>query len=399
MKKIFGFLIGILFFLPFFLQADEIKPLNIYFFYGQGCPHCAAEELFLDKLAIEYGADIKIQRYEVWQNKDNQNLLQQFANAHSMAINSVPATFIGQQAIIGFDNEEGRGVAIKNAIEYCIANGCTCPGDEIVNGINSNTNQQCAEDENNISAIVKIPFFGAKDLKNYSLSAIAIILGALDGFNPCAMWVLLFLITLLLGMQERWKMWLLGGTFILVSGAVYFLFMAAWLNFLMFLGYIGWVRLIIGIFGIISGFLFLKEYWKNKAGVCKVVNTDSRKRVFERLKDIVKNPNLLLALGGIVLLAFTVNLVELACSLGFPAVFTQMLSSANLPSWHYYGYILLYLFFFMLDDLIVFSIAMFTLKITGFSNKYSRYSNLIGGILILLIGLLLIFKPEWLMFS
>lgn len=399
MKKFFSFFIGLLLFFPFFLQADETKPLNIYFFYGDGCPHCAAEELFLDELAEEYGADLRIQRYEVWHDQGNQDLLQRFADAHSIAINSVPATFIGQQAIIGFDNEAGRGAAIKNAIDYCLASGCTCPGDEIISGLKADTSEQCAKEDNNTSTVVKIPFIGPKDLKDYSLPVIAIIMGALDGFNPCAMWVLLFLITLLLGMKERWKMWLLGGAFIFASGTVYFLFMAAWLNFLMFLGYISWIRLIIGIFGIASGILFLREYQKNKAGVCKVVNTDSRKRVFERLKEIVKNPNLLLALGGIIILAFAVNLVELACSLGFPAVFTQILSLADLSGWQYYGYILLYLLFFMIDDILVFSIAMTTLKVTGFSNKYSRYSSLIGGILILLIGILLIIKPEWLMFS
>lgn len=369
MKKLLGVLITILLFVPVFIQADEVQPTNIYFFYGQGCPHCAAEELFLDKLQSEYGARINIQRYEVWHNTDNQTLLQQMAAENDIPISGVPVTFVGKQVIIGFDNEAGLGADIKNAIDKTG------------------------------STIIDIPFLGQRDLKNYSLPVLSIIIGTLDGFNPCAMWVLVFLITLLLGMKERWKMWLLGGTFIFASSAVYFLFMAAWLNFLMFLGYVQWLKVGIGIFGLISGILFIREYLKNRAGTCKVVNTDSRKKIFARLKEVVKNPNLLLALGGIILLAFTVNLVELACSLGFPAVFTQILSLANLSSWQYYGYILLYLFFFMLDDMLVFGIAMFTLKVAGFSSKYTRYSNLIGGILIFLIGLMLIFKPDWLMFS
>ena len=206
-NKIIGFLFSFLLLCPFLLKADEVKPVNVYFFYGDGCPHCAAEEVFLDKLEKDYGASINIERYEVWHNKDNQDLLQQFATAHNMTINSVPATFIGQQAIVGFDNEESRGVAIKNAIDYCLATGCVCPGDEIINNTNQNS-EECA-DNKQVSTVVKIPFLGQKDLKNYSLPVLSVIIGTLDGFNPCAMWVLIFLITLLLGMKERWKMWLL----------------------------------------------------------------------------------------------------------------------------------------------------------------------------------------------
>ena len=53
----------------------------------------------------------------------------------------------------------------------------------------------------------------------------------------------------------------------------------------------------------------------------------------------------------------------------------------------------------MLDDIIVFMIAVITLKVTGISNKYQKYSHLIGGILMLIIGILMIVKPEWLMFN
>ncbi|MFA6027540.1 MAG: thioredoxin family protein [Patescibacteria group bacterium] len=400
MRKVFLIFFSLLFLIPVYSFAQEAqKPLNVYFFYGQGCPHCAAEELYLDKLKTEYGDKINIYRYETWYNKDNVELLKKFGKAHSISVSGVPATFIGQKGIIGFDNENNIGQQIKLQIDYCLANGCTCPGDTIIQGNTTlNPNENC-DDTKTISTVVNLPFIGSRDLKDYSLPALAVIIGILDGFNPCAMWVLIFLITLLLGMKSRSRMWLLGGTFIFASAAVYFLFMAAWLNFLMFLGYVQWIRMAIGCFGIISGGLFLREYWKNREGECKVVNTDSRKKVFQRLKDIVKNPNLILALIGIILLAFTVNLVELACSLGFPAIFTQILSLAHLPVWQYYGYILLYLFFFMLDDMLIFVLAMTTLKITGLSGKYTRYSSLIGGILIFIIGILLILKPEWLMFS
>ena len=105
------------------------------------------------------------------------------------------------------------------------------------------------------------------------------------------------------------------------------------------------------------------------------------------------------ALAGIIALAVAVNLVELLCSAGLPVVFTQILALNNLPTWQYYAYLILYIFIFILDDLIVFILAMLTLKMTGLGNKYARYSHLIGGAVMVIVGLLLIFKPEWLMFG
>jgi cytochrome c biogenesis protein CcdA len=175
--------------------------------------------------------------------------------------------------------------------------------------------------------------------------------------------------------------------------------MAAWLNLVLFLGLIIWVRLFIAMLALFGGSYSISKFFKNKAGTCEVTGGERKQKVFEKLKNIVKKNNLWVALGGIILLAFAVNLVELICSAGLPAVFTQVLAMNNLPTWGYYSYILLYILFFMIDDLIVFFVAMFTLKMTGITNKYARYSHLIGGALMIVIGLLLIFKPEWLMFG
>jgi hypothetical protein len=223
-------------------------------------------------------------------------------------------------------------------------------------------------------------------------------LGALDGFNPCAMWALLFLISLLIGMENKKRMWIFGSTFIIASAFVYFLFMAAWLNLLLFIGFIFWIRVIIGLVALGGGAYNLKEYFSNPAGVCKVTGGEKRQKFFERLKNIVYRKNFYIALGGIIILAFAVNLVELICSAGLPVIFTQVLALSDLSIWQYYFYMLLYILIFMLDDLIVFFLAMATLQVTGITSKYSRISHLVGGTLMLIIGLLLIFKPELLMF-
>jgi hypothetical protein len=119
----------------------------------------------------------------------------------------------------------------------------------------------------------------------------------------------------------------------------------------------------------------------------------------DRIKEFVHSRKFWLALGGIVMLAFAVNLVELICSAGFPVVYIQVLSLTPLPFWQYYLYLLGYIFFYMLDDMIVFVVAMITLQMLGVGAKYKQACNLVGGVLMLIIGILLIFKPEALLFG
>ena len=194
-------------------------------------------------------------------------------------------------------------------------------------------------------------------------------------------------------------MWILGVAFLLTSAISYFIFMAAWLNLLLFIGLVFWIRLVIGLVALGGGSYNIREFFRNKDGACKVTGGAKRQKFFEKLKNVVLKRNFWLALAGIIALGFAVNLVELICSAGLPAVYTQILTLNDLSQAGYYGYLALYILIFLLDDLLVFFIAMITLRITGVTSKYARWSYLIGGILMLIIGLLLIFKPEILMFG
>jgi hypothetical protein len=194
-------------------------------------------------------------------------------------------------------------------------------------------------------------------------------------------------------------MWVLGTAFIAGSALVYFLFMAAWLNFLLFIGALIWVRAAVGLVALGGGFYYLREYFQNPDLACKVTAPQARRRVFESLRELVTESRFWLALAGIVALAFAVNLVELLCSAGIPAVYTQVLALSNLPAWQYYAYLSLYLLVFMLDDLFVFVVAMKTLQIAGATTRYVRFAHLAGGVVLLAIGALLLLRPEWLMFG
>jgi len=214
------------------------------------------------------------------------------------------------------------------------------------------------------------------------------------------MWVLVILVSMLVAAKSRKKIALVGGTFIFAEGLLYFLFMAAWLNVFFVMGKISVIRILIGIFGIIFGIWRLHDFFTWKPGVCKVTETTkSEGKILERMNSVLKPAAVPATILGVIILAFSVNLVEFFCSAGFPVMYTKILSGQGIAGMQYYLYILLYNIFYMLDDFIVFGVAFFTLSRFGFSDKYNRYSTLVAGLLILILGIMLIFRPEILMFG
>ncbi len=260
--------------------------------------------------------------------------------------------------------------------------------------------KECLGNGRVVSQKIKIPILGEIDTSKTSLLTLTAIFGTLDGFNPCAMWILVVLISMLLSVKSRKKIALVGGIFIFAEGLLYFLFMAAWLNVFFALSFVSLIRILIGIFGIIFGIWRIRDFIVWKPGVCKVTEeTKSQEKILDRINKLLKPAAIPATIIGVITIAFSVNLVEFLCSAGFPVMYTKILSSQGIGAIQYYLYLLLYVIFYMLDDLIVFGFAFFTLNRFGFSDKYNKYSTLIAGILILILGILLIFKPEILMFG
>lgn len=378
------------------MSLAETGKLKVYLFTADGCPHCAEEKkYFAEILQTEpYKSQVDLGIYEVTTSRTNLDILKAVANRLNFSVQSVPVTVIGDKYYIGFDNAEGRGVVLKTTIDtYLKAGQLIDPYADLLTGQTSVP--QTVVPVDNLQ--VKVPIWGQLNLRELSLPALAIILGWLDGFNPCAMWVLLFLISLLLPMKEKKKMWILGSTFIIASALVYLLFMIAWLNLILFLGWIFWVRLLIGLAALIGGVWNVRKFWRERNGGCEVGEAVERRKIFTKIKDIIFKEKFWISVVGIMALAFTVNLVEMVCSAGLPAMFVQVLALNHLSTWQYGAYLGLYLFFFIINEVIIFIIAMMTMKLTAISTRYGRWTGLIGGVLMVIIGLLMIFKHQWLM--
>lgn len=399
---LFVFIINVL-----VVKADNEKNLvNIYLFHSDTCPHCKEEIKFLDSIKDDYD-NIKIYMYEIG-NSDNVKLLDEVAQLYDTSVAGTPFTIIGDKYFKGFSYEAYHDRFIA-AIDYYSENPYKDRTGEYIGNIELPSYQ--FNDDNKTDTDVdeyieektnrKVTIFGKEiTLKNMTLPVISVIIGLVDGFNPCAMWVLLFLISMLIGMNNKKRMIIIGFTFLFTSALVYLLFMIAWLNAATLLLTINFVRLIIGLVALAGAVINLSSYVKHrKDNGCDVIDDKKRSKIFDKIKRFTHENNLALALIGAMALAISVNIVELACSAGLPVMFIEILSMNHPTIIEKIIYIGLYMIFFLLDDLIVFIIAMRTMELTGFSTKYGKLSKLIGGLLLLGIGILLIFKPEWLMFN
>jgi glutaredoxin len=353
-------------------SKTEKNKINLYFFRGEGCPHCAQEEKWLEVIKKKYSKYLNVYDFEVWYNKTNANYLNKVQNVFHYKVTGVPFTVIGNNYYVGYS--ETSASKMENQIKEYL--------------------------EGESSKVVKVPILGKIDMKKASIPLVAVVLGFIDGFNPCAMWVLLFLINMLFKIKSKQKRWILGIAFLLSSAVIYFLSMLG-INFVLTVTTISYLKILIAIFILVAGVINLKKYiqMRQEAAGCSVVDDKKRKNLVIKIKKIIDSNSFLIALVGIIVLGASINLIELACSLGFPVIFTELLNLNNITGIAKILYLLLYICFYMLDDLVVFVISMVTLEATGITNKYNKLCTLISSIIMIIMGLLLLFKPEWLMLS
>jgi len=344
---------------------------EVHFFHIPGCSHCEEQEPFNEKLADTYPS-IQIIEYDATTPAGSALLSEKLAELGIEDEPDFPITIFGNQVFGGWESDETTGRAIEEALQQCLAGDCPPPaGEEPGDGI-------------------VLPFWGEIVPGDYSLPALAVILGLVDGFNPCAMWVLVYLISIIATLRDRKRIWLIVGSFVLASGVLYFLFMTAWLNAFLFIGYVKPVTTVIGLVALGGGILQIREVIKTKGAiVCKVTDEESRQKTMSRVQKIVSSPITLGTIAGILALAFLVNSIEFVCSAAVPAIFTHVLSLASLTTFQYYGYILLYVFFFMLDDLIIFGTAAIALT-SNLGERYAKYFRPIGATILIILGVLLL---------
>lgn len=381
------------------IPAGQSDVPDMTAFVSKDCPHCAAFKAF----AARQGW--RVEEFDI-ATTEGQRLFARLQERAPGLQQGVPTVVLNGRVLQGYKDDETTGAnlvtilaearrdpAARTTFTAFLASERTAR----VETAEGTCTENCTVDFG--SYPLNVPFLGTVDLGLLSLPVLSILLGFLDGFNPCAMWVLVTLLTLLVATRDPKKIWMIGGTFLFVSGAMYYLFIAAWLNAFLIIGFNAWVQKVIGLVAIGGGAFYFYEALGKDPNACAVTDFQQKKRIIDRMKAILEKSKWPAMLLGVSVLAVSVNAIELVCTAGLPAVFTQILAFNEVPPLARYGYMALYILLYMIDDVLIFAIAVYTLHATGLSKKYARFTLIFGGFLMYALGVLMLFAPEVLTFA
>jgi len=344
--------------------------IYIYYFYAYDCPHCKKANIFLDNLVKEH-EELIVKKYEIKQNKHNLDFFYKITEAYNTHPMGVPSIFIGDKFFVGFYDD------------------LTCV--DIINELNKIKGIDCInEDAFNIN----VPMFGTISVDRISLPSFTFYLGLLDGLNPCAMWVLTFLLGLMVYAGNRKKVLFIGFTFIIASGLVYFLFMLAWFNLFSMIGYSRLITSVLAFFAIFMGLINIKELFFFKKGVSLMIPEKFKPKIYKKAREVLNQKNKFLAIFGTIVLAFFVNLIELGCTIGLPAIYTRILSLREVSYNLKVLYIALYNIAYIIPLLVIVLIFTATMNHFKLNEKHAKALKLISGLLMLLLGVILLAYPS-----
>lgn len=397
---VLGFVLFNVFPLPFSSQAEELKPITsegatVYMFGRDDCGFCKQQFAYLEE------ENIPVVYLNIVDDEEASRLYDEVTAKHSVS-KVTPITVIGERVIVGFNGPNTTGKQIKEARESYkdspiktiedhlalapvqtldVGAGCT--------GI--------ACDSGTTEFVFELPLLGVVDLRSFSLFTLSLVLGVIDGFNPCAMWVLITFLVLLSQAGSKKKMIILAGIFVLAQGIMYNLILNVWYKTWDFVQLDQIVTPIVGFLALGGGTFFLWRWYKNKdaALVCDISDIDEQSKTITKLKQIIDSPITIMSVFAILVVAFSVNIIEFACSIGIPQAYTKILELNALEFMERQWYIIVFSLGYMFDDVIVFALAIWGYsRLESHGGKYAQYSLLVGGILMLALGALLVMNPE-----
>ncbi len=351
--------------------AFSQEKIEIHFFYGKICPHCADEQKFLDEIEKKY-PEVKINRYLAGDSK-NQELLRELCKKHNAEryIGLVPLTFVGEDFFLGFDNPEAIGGKIEDSLQRQIGE------------------KPPVSDQNEDK--IHLPIIGELDISKYSLPVLAVILGTLDGFNVCSLGALVLILGLVLALRSRRKILIFGGIFIFTTAIVYGVLIILWYKFFSFFAsYLRIIEILIGFLGIGGGVYFLRQFikFKKQGPTCEAeLGKGIASKFSSKIQEFFKKPGSILGIIGLLLLfAAVITIVEFPCSAVVPVFFAGILANSQLSTFLYLFYIALFVLFYMLDEILIFLIAVFKMTIWLASGKFVTWVTLIEAIFLFLLG-------------
>lgn len=375
-------------------SADSQNKVVIYLFWGDGCPHCAEADPFLQELANN-NPNIELRKYEVWYVEDNQKLLTQMAAAYGFKPQGVPTIFIGDQYFIGFNDEISP--KIQAVVENCLVNGCKDAGVSIIPGVTAPAPAQEAAVAGPAAAgsnQINLPLIGPVELSSRTLLVSTVLISFVDGVNPCSIWVLTMLLALTLHTGSRKKVLTIGLIFLTVTAGVYALFIAGLFTMFKVVSFVGWIQIAVAAVALFFALVNIKDYFWYKEGISFTIADDKKPGIFQRIRRIMDASQSFWGVaGGTIVLAGGVSLVEFSCTAGFPVLWTNLLVSQKATTLTFVLLLLVYLIVYQLDEMGIFLAAVYTMRAGKLEEKHGRILKLIGGMLMLALAGVMLINP------
>ncbi len=370
-------------------QADAetdlwIKPdpagepqVQLYFLYSETCPHCARAKPFVEDLA-ERTDWLRLRSLPVSDSAENRVLFQTLARALNQQVQGVPTFAFCGEMYVGYDNDTSMGAFLERRLSDCY------------------TAQVSAQHEDVAEAappLPMLPLIGAVDPKKLSLPIFTLVIAGMDAFNPCAFFVLLFLLSLMVHAQSRARMAIVGGVFVTVAGLAYFAFMAAWLNLFLLLGQQRFITAAAGVVAIAAASLNIKEYLLPGQGPSLSISETAKPSLFARMRKLIGTARMPALLAGTIVLSLAANSYELLCTAGFPLLFTRILTLEELPTSSYYLYLAGYNVIYVIPLFAIVAAFTVTLGSRKLTAMEGRALKLLSGLMMLGFGLVLLLAP------
>jgi glutaredoxin len=348
-------------------HAQEVKLL---FFWGDGCPHCADEKVFLEDLQARHPL-LVIESYEVWYNAENQDRLRAKALELGFEPQYVPVTIVGEQYWVGFSE------IMAEEIEQAVVAGI----DNIPVEARSN--------------VINLPFFGRINLDQQSLLVSTMLIAFVDGVNPCSVWVLTMLLALVIHTGSRRKILLIGIIFLTVTAGIYALFIAGLFTLFTFVSFMTWIQVAVALVALAFALINIKDYFWYKEGVSLTISDKAKPGLMAKMRGLISTEKSIWGLvGATIAMAAGVSLVEFSCTAGFPVLWTNILVASGVETTQFVGLLLVYMLIYQLDELAIFLTVVFTLKASRMEEKHGRILKLVGGTLMLTLALVMLINPE-----
>jgi hypothetical protein len=359
-------------------DAAGARRVHLYFFWTRTCPHCQAARPFVDALPARH-AWLVVHSHDLTADQDAADRYVAMAESLGKDASSVPAFLFCGRMEVGFDRPETTGRALEDALQSCREaasgdHGDPLPGAQPAPGID-------------------LRGFGRMTPDQWSLPVFTLVIAGLDAFNPCAFFVLLFLLSLLIHAGSRVRMLFIGSVFLFFSGLIYFLFMAAWLNVFRWLGEIALVTTLAGALAIVIALINIKDYFWFKQGVSLSIPDSAKPGLYQRVRGLLRADSLPVLTLGTIALAIAANSYELLCTAGFPMIYTRLLTLSDLPPWQHYTYLALYNVVYVIPLMVITLIFTYTLGSRKLSEGEGRLLKLLSGTMMLALGVLLVVAP------